>query len=94
MHSQKSERADTFLDTIGGCEESFWLSYVLLLGRNITFKLDIRAEVIAISFDAFQNLGRSSSTLGKSSRILYEPGIHKLNLMYKGRTVNHVIYVI
>ena len=61
MHSLKSERTDTLLDTIGGCEESFWLASVLLLGRNITFKLDTGAEVTAISFDTFQKLGRSSS---------------------------------
>ena len=51
---------------MGGCEESFWLAHVLLLGRNITFKLDTVAEVTAISFDTFQKLGRSSSTLDKS----------------------------
>ena len=70
---------------------------MLLLGRNITFKLDTGAEVTAISFVTFQKLGRSISTLGKSSRILYGPGNHKLDtvgqffcdLTYKGRTVNH-----
>ena len=83
--ARKSERADTFLDTIGECEESFWLARVLLLGRNITFKLDIGAEVTAISFDAFQKLGRSISTLGKSSRILYGPGVGQFvcDLTYK-----------
>ena len=54
MHSQKSERADTFLDTIGEREENFWLAHVLLLGRNITFKLDTGAEVTAISFEAWK----------------------------------------
>ena len=35
VHSQKCERADTFLDTIGECEESFWLARVLRLVETL-----------------------------------------------------------
>ena len=58
MHSQKNERIDTFrLDTIGRCEESSWLARVLLLGRNIKFKLDTgTTEATAISLIHFRTL--------------------------------------
>ena len=71
---------DNFLDAVTSEEQKVWTTKLLVGAQEVTFKLDTRARVTAVSEEVYQSLN-PTTPLHKPSKILYGPDRKQLQVL-------------
>lgn len=69
----------SFLGSMSSDGKKSWSVDIRIKQRSVSFKMDTRAEVTAISKDTYESLGEPQ--LGKPLKVLYGPAHQALNVL-------------
>ena len=98
---QDEDALDTaFLDTLSAGKTKAWFSDICISDRQISFKIDTGAQVIAVSTGTWQLLGKQplqtpdKRLLGPAQHPLEVLGHFKGHLSYKGKESTQHVFVV
>ena len=100
VQEEDSPTGSAFLDTISNDNKRVWNSKLLVAGKKVTFKIDTRAEVTAISKATWPSLGMpdhqspNKRLYGPAKKLLKTTGHFTSNLSHKNIISQQQIFVV